>query len=120
MATIQGSFLVRGAVGNNRIMMAPGHERGFGYLRNAAIDQHVSARGREGDLAQVVAANPGLLGIGLDEGTAILVQRNIATVLGAGRVFITDGADHDGQPDYPLSPGDRFDLASWSRLPPGR
>ena len=100
--------------------MAPSHERGFGYLRNVAIDQHISARGREGDLAQVVAVNPGLLGIGLDEGTAILVQRNIATVLGAGRVFITDGADHGGQPDYPLSPGDRFDLASWSRLPPGR
>jgi cyanophycinase len=119
-ATIQGSFLVRGAVASNKIMMAPGHERGFGYLANVAIDQHISARGREADLAQVVAANPGLLGIGLDESTAILVERNIATVLGAGHVFITDGADHAGKPDYPLSPGDRFDLATWSRLPPGR
>lgn len=119
-ATIQGSYLVRGAPQGNRILMAPGHERGFGYLGNVAIDQHISARGREGDLAEVVAANPGLLGIGIDESTAILVQRNVATVIGAGRVFITDGTDHDGKPDYPLSPGDRFDLATWSRLPPGR
>jgi len=119
-ATIQGSYLVRGAPEGNRILMAPGHERGFGYLNNVAIDQHISARGREGDLAQVIAAHPGLLGIGIDESTAILVQRNIATVLGASRVFITDGADHGGRPDYPLSPGDRFDLATWSRLPPGQ
>jgi cyanophycinase len=119
-ATIQGSFLVRGAVGNNRIMMALGHERGFGYLGNVAIDQHISARGREDDLTQVVAANPGLLGIGIDESTAIIVQRNIATVIGTARVFITDGADHGGKPDYSLSPGDRFDLATWSGLPASR
>jgi len=119
-ATIQGSFLVRGAVSSNRVLIAPGHERGFGYLNNVAIDQHVTARGREGDLAQVIAANPGLLGIGLDERTAILVNGNIAMVLGAGHVFITDGRDHGGNPDYPLSPGDRFDLGTWSRLPPGR
>ena len=119
-ATIQGSFLVRGAVAGNRVMMAPGHERGFGYLRNVAIDQHISARGREGDLAEVVAANPGLLGIGIDESTALIVQGNIARVIGAGRVFITDGADHAGKPDYALSPGDRFDLATWSRPEPSR
>jgi cyanophycinase len=119
-ATIQGSFLVRGAVSNNRVMMAPGHERGSDYLGNVAIDQHISARGREGDLARVVAANPGLLGIGIDESTALVVQGNIATVIGVGHVLITDGADHDGKPDYPLAPGDRFDLATWSRLPPQR
>ena len=119
-ATIQGSFLVRGAVDNNTTMVAPSHERGFGYLGNVAIDQHIGARGREGDLARVVAANPGLLGIGIDESTALLVQQNIATVIGAGRVFITDGADHGGKSDYPLSPGERFDLATWSRLPPAR
>src|SRR5262249_32742833 len=111
-ATIQGAVLIRRAVANNRTLMAPGPERGFGYLGNVAVDQHISARGREGDLAEVVAANPGLLGIGIDESTALVVQRNVATVIGAGRVFITDGADHGGRPDYPLLPGDRFDLAT--------
>ena len=119
-ATIQGSYLVRGAPQSNLILMAPGHERGFGYLSNVAIDQHVSARGREGDLAAVVAAHPGLLGIGIDERTALLVRRDSATVLGVGHVFITDGADHGGKPDYALAPGDRFDLATWSRAAPPR
>ena len=119
-ATIQGSYLVRGSLQGNRILMAPGHERGFGYLTNVAIDQHVSARGRESDLAQVVAAHPGLLGIGIDESTALLVRHNLATVIGIGHVFITDGADHDGRPDYRLSPGERFDLTRRSRSSPTR
>jgi hypothetical protein len=37
--------------------MAPGHERGFGYLSNVAIDQHVRERGRENELSVVVAAH---------------------------------------------------------------
>ena len=40
-ATIQGSYLVRGAREGNHIMMAKGYEEGFGYLRGVAIDQHL-------------------------------------------------------------------------------
>jgi cyanophycinase len=112
-ATIQGSYLVRGAPQSNEILMAPGHERGFGYLSNVAIDQHVSERGREKDLSVVVAAHPGLLGIGIDESTAVIVQRNAMTVIGRGNVRITDGEDHGGAPFYVLKPGARFDLANW-------
>jgi cyanophycinase len=118
-ATIQGSYLVRGAPSGNDVLMSPGHERGFGYLKNAAIDQHITARGRQKDLAIVVAAHPGLLGIGIDEGTAIVVRRNRMAVIGSGRVFITDGARHDGAAYYTLRPGARFDLATWTVLPTG-
>ncbi len=116
-ATIQGSFLVRGSPRSNTILMAPGHERGFGFLQNVAIDQHVIVRHRESDLAQVVAAHPGLLGIGIDESTAIVVQQNTMTVIGRDVVLITDGAEHSGKPYYTLTPGSRFDLATWSTLP---
>lgn len=111
-ATIQGSYLVRGAPEGNEIMMAPGHERGFGYITNAAIDQHVLVRGRAADLAGVVAAHDGLLGIGIDESTAVIVRRNRMTVLGRSVVLITDGAAHDGQPFYALTPGTEYDLAT--------
>ena len=47
-ATIQGSYLVRGAREGNHIMMAKGYEQGFGYLRGVAIDQHLLVRGRAG------------------------------------------------------------------------
>jgi cyanophycinase len=96
--------------------MAPGRERGFGYLSNVAIDQHVSERGRENDLSVIVAAHPGLLGIGIDESTAVVVEGNTLTVIGRGTVRITDGVDHDGLPFYVLKPGARFDLANWRVL----
>jgi cyanophycinase len=95
-ATIQGSYLVLGAPESNTILMSPGHERGFGYLSNAAIDQHVGERGRENDLSVVVASHPGLLGVGIDENTAVIVQHNAMTVIGRCSVRITDGADHGG------------------------
>ena len=109
-ATIQGSYLVRGAPEGNSVMMAPGHERGFAYLSNVAIDQHVIARHRERDLSQVIAIHPNLLGIGIDEGASALVQGSTLTVFGSSDVLITDGEDHGGLPFYALHPGDRFDL----------
>jgi len=112
-ASIQASYFVRGSPISNRIMMAPGHERGFGYLANVAIDQHVSQRDRENDMSAVIAAHPGLLGIGIDESTAVVVERDAMTVIGRGVVRITDGADHSGRPYYDLKPGTRFDLATW-------
>jgi len=114
-ATIQGSYLVRGARGD--IRAAPGLERAFGYLRNVAVDQHVDARNRDRDLVPLVAATPGLLGLGLDEGTAALVRGDEFGVVGQGRVLVTDGADHGGLPYDVLRPGDRFDLARRRRLP---
>jgi cyanophycinase len=112
-ASIQASYLVRGSPSGNEILMAPGHERGFGYLVNAAIDQHVRARGRADDLARIVAAHPELLGIGIDEGTAIIVEGTTMTVIGPGEVLVTDGASHDGAPYLVLTRGMRYDLANW-------
>lgn len=112
-ASIQASYLVRGSPLGNEIMMAPGHERGFGYLVNAAVDQHVRARGREDDLAKVVAAHPELLGIGIDESTAVIVEHYTMTVIGDGDVFITNGAGSIGAPSLVLTRGMRYDLANW-------
>jgi cyanophycinase len=115
-ATIQGSYLVRGAREGNQIMMAKGYEQGFGYLRNVAIDQHLLARHREGDLVAVVDSHPRLLGLGLDEATAIVVTGDRFEVIGRSVVGIYDGRDHDGKKYYFLSPGERFDLAARRRL----
>jgi len=116
-AMIQGSYLMRGNPSEVRTLMSTGHEKGFGYLTNVAIDPHVIRRGWEHDLAQVVAAHPGLLGVGIDEQTAVVVLRNTMTVLGSSAVLITDGASHDGKSYYVLTPGTRFDLATWTVLP---
>jgi cyanophycinase len=120
-ATIQGSYLVRGAKTGNEIMIAPGYTRGFGYLRNAAIDQHLLKRNRENDLWEVITKHPDLLGIGLDEGTAIIVQQDRFEVLGVSKVAIYD-ARHKARPDekrhYFLQTGDTFDMLSRKTLKP--
>jgi cyanophycinase len=113
-ATIQGSYLVRGSSSpdDNTIMMAPGHEEGFALFTNVAIDQHVDARGRENDLAVVMKAHPGLLGVGLDQGTSITVHGDILEANGPDRVAIWDGKDHDGKGYYHLHAGDTFNTAT--------
>lgn len=112
-ASIQGSLLVRGDTRTNTVMLGD-HQRGFGYLRNVGIDQHLLRRNRHFDMLEVLEAHPGLLGIGLDEDTAIVVRGDRAEVLGRGYVAIYDrGARIDSGGDfYFLAPGDRFDLAT--------
>jgi cyanophycinase len=65
---------------------------GFGLLQDLIIDQHFSERGRLGRLLSAFAANPGLVGIGLDEDTAIVIDREgKLEVLGSGMVTLIDG-----------------------------
>lgn len=120
-ATIQGSYLVRGDTETNTVMMGD-HEVGLGFLRATAIDQHLLRRNRHFDLIEVVEARPELLGIGLDENTAILVQGDRFEVLGRSYVAIYDhGARLDsGGRFYFLAPGDVFDLRERRALRPSR
>lgn len=120
-ATIQGSYLARGDTKNNQIMMGD-HEEGFGFLKNVAIDQHVLARNRQFDLFSILKKHPELLGIGIDENTAIIVHGNSFEVMGASYVLIYDGnfwsregSDLKTLPPkqslfYMLREGDKYDL----------
>lgn len=120
-ASIQGSFLVRGDSRTNTVMMGD-HQVGFGYLKNVAIDQHLLRRNRQFDLLEVIEAHPELLGIGIDENTAIVVQGDDFEVMGRGYVAIYDhGATLEGGGRfYFLSPGDRFDMAARIASRPAR
>jgi cyanophycinase len=118
-ASIQAEYLVRGDPATNQTLMAPGYEVGFNFLRGTAVDQHLLARGRENDLWEVLAVHPYLLGIGLDEGTALLVQGDQGEVLGVSDVLIYD-PDREPREALVLRQGDRFDLRLRSILPPAR
>lgn len=112
-ASIQGSYLIRGDTQTNTIMMGD-HEEGFGFLRNVGIDQHLLRRNRQFDMLEVMEAMPDLLGIGIDENTAIVVQGDEFEVIGESYVVIYDtGAQIDTGGDfYFLAPGDRFNMAT--------
>jgi len=64
---------------------------GLGLVRGVVLDQHFDQRSRYGRLMSVIAPSPHLLGIGIDEDTAIVVSaRREFTVRGAGAVFVVD------------------------------
>ena len=112
-ATIQGSYLARGDTRTNTIMMGD-HVEGLGFIKNVAIDQHLLRRNRQFDLIEVIETFPDLLGIGLDENTAIVVQGDRFDVIGQSLVAIYD---HNKTLDsgglfYFLAPGDSFDLVT--------
>jgi cyanophycinase len=65
---------------------------GLRLVRNVIIDQHFAERGRIGRLLGAVAINPRILGIGIDEDTAIVVQGHEFRVLGSGAVYVIDGS----------------------------
>ncbi len=87
-ATIQGEFLVRGHPLGNTVMMAEGYERGFSFLPGSAIDQHFAQRNRFADLEAVIKKHQDLLGVGIDEGTALVVQPHTSEVIGNGSVYL--------------------------------
>lgn len=91
-ATIQGQYLVRGATTGSDIVMTdePHHQQGFAFLRRSAVDQHVDTRNRWNDLLPVMRAFPDLLGLGLSERTAIVVEGDRFEVIGVGRVAVHD------------------------------
>jgi cyanophycinase len=65
---------------------------GFGLVQDIIIDQHFSQRGRLGRLLSVFAGTPGLIGIGLDEDTAVLIDREgTLEALGSNMVTVVDG-----------------------------
>ena len=72
------------------LKMAPG----LGLINGVIIDQHFAQRGRVGRLLVGVAENPEVLGIGIDEDTSIIVNKeNVLRVLGSGAVYIIDGSN---------------------------
>jgi cyanophycinase len=73
----------------NNIIATPG----FGFIKTAIIDQHFVARKRHNRLISLVAENPELLGIGIDESTAIIVKLDQTfEVIGEQNVIVYDAS----------------------------
>jgi len=62
------------------------------FISNIAIDQHVMARNRQFDMFTILENKPELLGIGIDESTAIVVKGDVFKVIGESYVIIYDNS----------------------------
>jgi len=135
-ASIQGSFLWRGDTKGPQILVGD-HTQGLGFLKNSAIDQHLLKRNRQFDLVDFIRKSPELIGIGLDEATAIVVQRDTLEVLGKSYAVLYDyntivgkGTTHvnGDKEDYTassgpfvfLSEGQKYDLRNRKVIPAER
>jgi cyanophycinase len=113
--------------------MAPG----LGLLEEVVIDQHFAERGRLGRLLSAIAQNPYVLGVGIDEDTAVVVSPDARFfVIGSQTVTVLDGRDitltnaSEQAPDDPLALADvrlhvlptgyGFDLRQRRPVPPAR
>lgn len=110
-ASALASFLLRGGEFNGEIISTE-RSVGFGFLRNVAVDQHLLSRGRENEMFEVLRREPHLLGIGLDEGSAVVITGDLARVIG-GRVAIYDITDPESLiPLRWLASGEVYDLGA--------
>jgi cyanophycinase len=132
-SVMSDTMLVRGTSSETHrigdLHMAPG----LGLIRDVIIDQHFAERGRFGRLIGAVAHNPRVLGLGIDEDTAAVLEDGGFTVIGSGAVYVVDAAKSshtnlaEARPDRVLSmhdvkvhvlgTGDRFDLATRRPVP---
>jgi cyanophycinase len=92
---------------------------GLALLPGAVVDQHFLRRRRSNRLLSVVLENPELVGVGIDESTAVVVEPGGEwRVLGRGKVMVVDArrarVSEDGSTAldvrlHLLSGGDRYD-----------
>lgn len=120
-ASIQAEYMVRGNPLGNTDMMADGYERGLNFLPGTAVDQHFTQRGRLKDLEGVMRRFPQLLGIGIDETTAILVEGTRAEVMGMNVVSFYESDDTEDSDEVVLKKtvlrgGTVFDFATRREL----
>ena len=110
-ASILSSFMVRGDTKGNETMIGD-HTVGMGFLKNAAVDQHVLRRNRQFDMLEVIDKHPDLLGISIDENTAIVVQGDQFDVIGQSYAIIYSNKPVAGASGrfYFMGAGDRFDM----------
>jgi cyanophycinase len=109
-ASIQGSFLWRGDTENHHILVGD-HTQGLGFLRNSVIDQHLLARNRQDDPVAFARLAPKLFVAGLDEATAIVVERDELEVVGKSCIVVYNNIDpDDSRPYIFLREGQKYDL----------
>jgi cyanophycinase len=122
-ASIQADYLARANPLGNLDIMAEGYERGLGFIKGVAIDQHFAQRGRFKDMSSLVDRYSQLLGIGIDEGTALVVKGSEGEIAGAGRVHFYDRRRPlvEGEPDYKsVGDGGRYELVERKVIEAGK
>ena len=88
---------------------------GLGLWPAAIVSPHFTERRRSGPLLAILRDQPGLIGVGIDEGTAIFLTQSRIEVAGRGTITILRTGNEAVRT---LKPGDHLDLNSYFRAAP--
>ncbi len=107
-----------GAAIQSRVMIAGGSSEpvmatGLDLLPGSIVDQHFMNRNRKPRLMKAISDHPGLVGFGIDESTALIVQGSMLEVLGGGDVTVmlpTPRSDDEAVQEFDLRTGSVNDL----------
>jgi len=109
-AALSRHMLVRGEAVRLPEKEAAELDIGLGFIGGAIIDQHFSERGRLARLLSAITQRPELLGVGVDEDTALVIERDSAIeVIGQGAVTLVDARDMKSNNPL-IEPGDRLEM----------
>ncbi len=92
-AMMPDEMIVGGASVANPSVNAVKMGTGMGFLPGIVIDQHFAQRGRLGRLLAALLLQPAMLGLGIDEDTAIIVDGDEFRVVGSGAITVVDESD---------------------------
>jgi cyanophycinase len=119
-AMIQGSFLITRSASATGVTSSRNLDQtrlaGFGLLKDITVFPHLAQRRADKMMADIVAHYPNLLGIGIDENTAIVVHDDQFEVIGEGHVGVFEARKGAPKTHLTLSPGQRFDLRTHAAI----
>lgn len=105
---VAGDFLMRGNPRSNKSLVHEGYRTGLGFLAGVILDAHFLQRKRGEAFAGLMQRYPQMLGIGVDEGTALVIVGKQAEVLGRACVSFYDGTNEP----VILRQGEHYDLSA--------
>ncbi|MCB9888899.1 MAG: Type 1 glutamine amidotransferase-like domain-containing protein [Planctomycetes bacterium] len=111
---VQGDFLMRGRPGSNKELSWEGYTTGFGFLGGVVVDAHFRQRNRQKTFPELLRIFPQMLGIGIDEKTALVVRGQVGEVLGPNAVTFFDFRGRSGT-EVVLRAGQKYDLVARKR-----
>lgn len=92
-ACMSGTMMNGGSAAKGNLKGTVELSLGLGFVNNLLIDTHFDARGRFGRLAQAIATQPGVLGVGLGEDTGVIIEKGTRLkAIGSSSVTLIDGS----------------------------
>ncbi len=114
---VQGEILMNGSPMPMKQMVVDGYDRGFGFLTGVAIAASSQRKEASDELDQLRLEYPQVVGLGIEESTALIVHGHVMEVVGQNQVAVFDHLARDNSPSHAmLHHGDRYDFKGRVRM----